>query len=246
MAGEDLRLDREVAVKVLSDALRVDELAWGRLLREARLASQLDHPHIASIYDLGEDDHHAYIVMEYVEGLTLADLIPEGGMPLEQLLRYAEQICAALAFAHKKGTLHGDLKGSNIVVTPDGTLKLLDFGLGRRIAKTGNSEVSSARVALAESGATAGTLPFLAPEIVRGEDTSMKSDVWSLGVLLYQMATGVLPFCGATTVELGVKILTGSIDFSRVTEALRPALEGGDGEGCRQTHRIGRGSSATY
>jgi predicted Ser/Thr protein kinase len=208
--GRDLRLERPVAIKVLADALRDDELAWGRLLREARLASQLNHPHIAAIYDLGEEEGRAYIVMEYVEGLPLADLIPEAGMPLEQVERYAAQIAGALAFAHEQGTLHGDLKGSNIIITPEGDIKLLDFGLGRRIPRCGTLEVTSSCLPLAEAGATAGTLPYLAPEVLRGNPTSLQSDVWALGVLLYQMATGELPFRGITPFDLSVEIMVGA------------------------------------
>src|SRR5271157_5594563 len=208
--GRDLRLERPVAVKVLADALRDDELAWARLLREARLASQLNHPHIAAIYDLGEEDGRAYIAMEYVEGLPLADLIPEGGMPQEQVERYAVQISGALAFAHQQGVIHGDLKGSNIIVSPEGNLKLLDFGLGRRIPRRGKAEVTSSCLPLAEAAATAGTLPYLAPEVLRGSPTSLQSDDWALGVLLYQMATGELPFRGATPFELSVEIMVGT------------------------------------
>ena len=207
--GRDLRLERPVAIKVLADALRDDELAWARLLREARLASQLNHPNIAAIYDLGEEDGRAYIVMELVEGLPLADLIPEGGMPAEQVRHYVEQVASALAFAHEHGTIHGDLKGSNIVVTPEGNIKLLDFGLGRRIPRNGREEVTSSCLPLAESGVTAGTLPYLAPEVLRGGPSSVQSDVWALGVLLYQMATGDLPFQGATSFELSVQIMVG-------------------------------------
>ncbi|MFZ0962238.1 MAG: serine/threonine-protein kinase [Terriglobia bacterium] len=208
--GRDLRLERQVAIKVLTDALRDDELAWARLLREARLASQLNHPHIAAIYDLGEEDGRAYVAMEFVEGLPLAELIPTGGMPLEQAEGYAVQIAGALAFAHEQGVIHGDLKGSNIIVTPEGNVKLLDFGLGRRIPRSGVGEVTSSCLPLAEAGATAGTLPFLAPEVLRGAPTSRQSDVWALGVLLYQMATGELPFCGATPFELSVEIMVGT------------------------------------
>ena len=208
--GRDLRLERQVAIKVLADALRHDELAWGRLLREARLASQLNHPHIAAIYDLGEEDGCAYIIMEYVEGLPLADLIPEGGMSPEQVERYAAQIAGALAFAHEHGTIHGDLKGSNIIITPEGNIKLLDFGLGRRIPRSGMAEVTTSCLALAETGATAGTLPYLAPEVLRGSPTSLPSDIWALGVLLYQMATGELPFRGATPFELSMEIMVGT------------------------------------
>jgi predicted Ser/Thr protein kinase len=208
--GRDLRLERQVAIKILADALRDDEFAWARLLREARLVSQLNHPHIAAIYDLGEEDGRAYIVMEYVEGLPLADLIPEGGMPPEQVERYAVQISGALAFAHEQGVIHGDLKGSNIIVTPEGNIKLLDFGLGRRIPRQGMAEVTSTSLPLAEAGATAGTLPFLAPEVLRGSPASLHSDVWALGVLVYQMATGGLPFRGANPFELSVEIMVGT------------------------------------
>jgi len=223
--GRDLRLERQVAIKVLADELRDDELAWARLLREARLASQLNHPHIAAIYDLGEEEGRAYIVMEYVEGLTLADLIPEGGMPLEQVARYAGQIAGALAFAHQQGVIHGDLKGSNIIVNPEGNLKLLDFGLGRRIPRRGMAEVTSSCLPMAEAGATAGTLPYLAPEVLRGSPTSLQSDVWAMGALLYQMATGELPFRGATPFELSVEIMVGTPPkLTQLPEPLQSAL----------------------
>lgn len=223
--GRDLRLERQVAIKVLTDALRDDELAWAWLLREARLASQLNHPHIAAIYDLGEEDGRAFIAMEYVEGLPLADLIPESGMPLAQVEGYAAQISGALAFAHEQGVLHGDLKGSNIIVTPEGNVKLLDFGLGRRIPRNGTAEVTGSCLPLAEAGATAGTLPYLAPEVLRGNPTSRQSDVWALGVLLYQMATGELPFRGATPFELSVEIMVGTPSkLAQLPEPLQSTL----------------------
>src|ERR1019366_3157947 len=225
--GRDLRLDRPVAIKVIADALREDEFAWARLLREARLASQLNHPHIAAIYDLGEDDGHAFIVMEYVEGLPLAELIPDGEMPLEQVERYAGQIADALAFAHEHGTLPGDLKGSNIIVTPEGNIKLLDFGLGRRIPRSGTAEVTSLSLPLAEIGATSGTLPYLAPEVLRGNPTSVQSDIWALGVLLYQMSTGDLPFSGVTPFDLSVEIMVGKPSkLEQLPEPLQSALRG--------------------
>ena len=223
--GRDLRLERPVAIKVLTDALRDDEFAWARLLREARLASQLNHPHIAAIYDLGEEAGCAYIAMEYVEGLPLADLIPEGGMPPEQVERYAAQIAGALAFAHQQGVIHGDLKGSNIIVTPEGNTKLLDFGLGRRVPRRGMAEVTSSSLPLAEAGATAGTLPYLAPEVLRGGPTGMASDVWALGVLLYQMATGELPFRGVTPFDLSVEIMLGTpAKLAQLPEPLQSTL----------------------
>ena len=223
--GRDLRLERAVAIKVLAEALCDDEFAWGRLLREARLASQLNHPHIAAIYDLGEEDGRNYIVMEYVEGLPLADLIPESGMPIEQVNRYARQIAGALAFAHEQGVIHGDIKGSNVIVTSEGNVKLLDFGLGRRIPRQGVAEITSACLPLADAGATAGTLPYLAPELLRGGPTSVQSDLWALGVLTYQMAVGELPFRGATPFEISVEIMVGTPPkLAQLPEPLQSAL----------------------
>jgi len=223
--ARDLRLGRQVAIKILADQLRDDELAWARLLREGRLASLLNHPHIATIYDLGEEDERAYIVMEYVEGLPLADLIPEGGMALEQVRRYGAQIADALTYAHEQGVIHGDLKGSNVMITSEGNAKLLDFGLGRRIPRRGMTEVTNSRLPLAESGATAGTLPYLSPEVLRGSATSPQSDVWALGVLLYHMATGHLPFQGATPFELSMEIMVGAPQkLAELGEPLRSIL----------------------
>ena len=223
--GRDLRLGRPVAIKVLADGLRDDELAWARLLREARLASQLTHPQIAAIYDLGEESGCAYIVMEYIEGLPLADLIPHGGMPIEQIDRYGAQIASALGFAHEQGVIHGDLKGSNIIVSEEGNIKLLDFGLARRIPRAGMAEVTSSCLPLAEAGTTAGTLPYLAPEILRGDSPNPRSDLWSMGVLLYQMAAGELPFRGSTPFELCVEIMVGTPPgFGRLPQPLQSTL----------------------
>jgi len=223
--GRDLRLERRVAIKILADHLRDDQLGWARLLREARLASNLNHPNIGAIYDLGEEGGRSYIVMEYVEGLSLSDLIPEGGMPPMQVQRYGGQIAEALACAHEGGVIHGDLKGSNILVTSDGNIKLVDFGLGRRIPRSGMAEVTSSRLPLAEAGATAGTLPYLAPEVLRGNTTSLQSDLWALGVLLYQMVTGEFPFRGGTPFELSVEIMVGTPQkLVQVPEPLQSTL----------------------
>jgi serine/threonine-protein kinase len=241
--GRDLRLERPVALKILADQLRDDELAWARLLREARLASNLNHPHIAAIYDLGEEADHAYIVMELIEGLPLSELIPEGGMGLEQVRRYGAQIADALGYAHQHGVIHGDLKGSNVLVTSDGAIKLLDFGLGRRIPRSGMEEVTRSRLSLAEAGATAGTLPYLAPEVLRGGITSPQSDTWALGVLLYQMATGELPFQGATPFELSMEIMVGAPPkLGQIGEPLqsilRRCLVKDPAERCREAREV--------
>ena len=208
--ARDLRLERQVALKVISEELRHDELAWARLLREARLASGLQHPHICAIYDLGEEDDRSYIAMEYIDGLPLSDAVQGGALSPEQVRHHGSEIAQALAHAHEQGVIHGDLKSRNVMVTAEGDVKLLDFGLGRRIPRQGMEQVTSSHLALTEVGATAGTLPYLAPELLRGESSSIQSDVWALGVLLYEMATGELPFQGATPFELTTAIMVGT------------------------------------
>jgi serine/threonine protein kinase len=205
--ARDLRLERPVALKVLSEALRDDELAWARLLREARLASSLRHPHICAIHDLGEEDGRSYIAMEHIDGLPLADALQGGALSAERVRDCGAQIAAALAHAHEHGVIHGDLKSRNVMITAEGDVKLVDFGLGRRIPRQGMEQITSSHLALAEVGATAGTLPYLAPELLRGEPSSIQSDVWALGVLLYEMAAGELPFKGSTPFELTTAIM---------------------------------------
>ncbi len=207
--ARDLRLERPVALKVISEELRHNELAWARLLREARLASSLHHPHICGIYDLGEEDDRSYIAMEYIDGLLLSDAIQGGALSPEQVRHHGSEIAQALAHAHEQGVIHGDLKSHNVMLTTEGDVKLLDFGLGRRIPRQGMEQVTSSHLVLAEVGAMAGTLPYLAPEQLRGESSSIPSDVWALGVLLYEMATGELPFQGTTQFEITTAIMVG-------------------------------------
>lgn len=150
---------------------------------------------------------------------------PKAACRLEQVKRYARQIAGALAFAHEQGVIHGDIKGSNVIVTSDGNVKLLDFGLGRRIPRQGVAEITSACLPLADAGATAGTLPYLAPELLRGGPTSVQSDLWALGVLTYQMAVGELPFRGATPFEISVEIMVGTPPkLAQLSEPLQSAL----------------------
>jgi serine/threonine-protein kinase len=197
--AEDLRLNRAVVVKVLRPELAANEAARRRFDREALLCSALDNPNIAAIYDTGEADGHCYIVMQYVEGTTLKELI--GGRPLDTpaALSIAIQIADALAVAHASGIVHRDIKPSNVIVTSAGQAKVLDFGLAKLV--TGQRPDLEADDSLTDVGVPYGSLGYGSPEQAMGQSADHRSDVFSLGVVLYQMITGHLPFPGSTPLE---------------------------------------------
>jgi eukaryotic-like serine/threonine-protein kinase len=205
--GEDLRLHRKVALKIPHLRGDADGETWGRLLREGRAASALNHPNICAIYDIGEEDGLHYIAFEYVEGRTLSDLIREGPLPAFTAFTYANQIAAALAHAHNRGFIHRDLKSSNVVITVEGQAKLLDFGLARRLDSQTIEAMTQSRQSLADIGGAAGTLCYMAPEVLRGKPASVRSDLWSLGALLHELLCGRLPFHGETPFELSLAIM---------------------------------------
>jgi TolB-like protein len=207
--ARDERLDRDVALKVLLPTTADDVTAKARLLREARMASSLNHPHIAHVYEVGEDHEHLFIAMELVEGRTLRDSIPPGGLPPETLLRLGLQIADALCYAHKKGLIHRDLKAANIMLTPGGTAKVLDFGLAKRLPEQGEAG-REPDLDLTATGILVGTPTYLPPEVLRGEPADARSDVWALGVVLYEMASGRLPFDRGSFHELSDAILNGA------------------------------------
>jgi len=206
--ARDIRLERTVALKLLRERFRNDETAWGRMLSEARIASALNHPNICTVYEVGEEDDQAYISMEYVEGKPLSSLVSGSGLPYEEVLRYGVQITDALAHAHERGVVHRDIKSSNIVITPDGRAKVLDFGLAKRLPPEELQKMVSSLVPRTEAGVVTGTLAYLAPEVLRGRPANVTSDIWALGVVLYEMMTGELPFKGATAFELSLAIMT--------------------------------------
>ncbi|HJQ24307.1 MAG TPA: protein kinase [Blastocatellia bacterium] len=194
--GYDTDLQRPVAIKVLAAKHIEDETMKQRFLREARMASQLNHPNIATIYEIGEAAGNPYIVMEYVAGETLAARIERGPLGLHEISDIGAQAADALAEAHAAGVVHRDIKASNLMITPRGKVKVLDFGLAKPIPLI-NRAVSKTR--LTESGVLLGTVNYMSPEQAsgRGEVTHL-SDIFSLGVVLYEMTTGRLPFEGET------------------------------------------------
>ncbi len=204
--ARDTKLEREVALKVLPDALMASSTARARLVREAKTASALNHPNICHIYEVGEADGHSYIAMEHVGGRPLAQSIPAEGLPSETVLRYAVQLSDALAHAHERNVLHRDMKSANVMVTPEGHVKVLDFGLAKR-AVAESDEGAMTVDSVTQAGAVAGTLHYLAPELLRGQPADARSDIWALGVVLFEMATGKFPFSGKTGFEISAAIL---------------------------------------
>jgi TolB-like protein/Flp pilus assembly protein TadD len=205
--AHDEQLDRDVAFKLLPDETVRSEAARSRLIREARTASQLSHPNICHVYEAGEAGEHVYIAMELLDGRALSEEIPEAGLPLETILRIGAQIAEALAHAHGKGVIHRDLKANNVIVTTEGRAVVLDFGLAKRdlMEDEGSSELAS--VTLTKTGVVMGTPAYLSPEVLQGGRATAQSDIWALGVVLYDMASGGLPFHGRSMAELCGAIL---------------------------------------
>jgi serine/threonine protein kinase/tetratricopeptide (TPR) repeat protein len=210
--AEDTRLHRPVALKMLSDEASADEGAAARLVREARVASALTHPNIAVIYEIGEIERdgrrRGFIAMEYVPGRTLAQIASERRLEVGEILDIARQIAAALSEAHDRGVVHRDIKPGNVMMTERGLVKVLDFGLAR-YAPAGSETAtwSGAHRLIERPGAVMGTLAYMSPEQARGGLVDERSDVFSLGVLLYELLEGKRPFSGANTVELLEAIL---------------------------------------
>jgi TolB-like protein/class 3 adenylate cyclase/predicted Ser/Thr protein kinase len=204
--ARDERLDRDVALKLLpADALS-DGPSRDRLLREARVASGLNHPNICTIYAVAEAGGKAYIAMEYVEGRTLSALLSGGGLPVSQVVQYGLQLADALSHAHEHGVVHRDLKSANVMVTPQGRAKVLDFGLAKRQRSADDGAVRS-QLSLTGSGVVMGTPAYMAPEQLLGDAADARSDIWALGVVLYEMVTGVQPFHGQSAFDLTVAIM---------------------------------------
>jgi serine/threonine protein kinase/photosystem II stability/assembly factor-like uncharacterized protein len=205
--ARDEVLHRDVAVKVVNKGAGLDASASQNLLHEARASSSLAHPNICTIYEVGETEGSLFIVMELVEGKSLRAMSEGGGLPAESVLRYGIQIASALARAHDKGVVHRDLKTANIVVTSDGLAKVLDFGLARRVGSGIFDGATRSFETMQNASSVSGTLPYMAPEVLRGEAADYRSDLWAVGVVLYEAASGRLPFEGRTAFDIGSAIM---------------------------------------
>jgi serine/threonine protein kinase len=196
--ARDTHLDRFVAIKLLASE-KIDPTRIPRLVQEAKAASALNHPGIIHLYDVAQSDGLYYIAMEYVAGKTLEELIGARGLRLTEALKYGTQIADAMAAAHAAGIVHRDLKPANIMVTQTGSIKLLDFGLAKLIeSPSHNSDSTQTSTAptqlLSQQGAIIGTIPYLSPEQAEGMPVDARSDIFSFGIILYQMITGINPF----------------------------------------------------
>jgi serine/threonine protein kinase len=207
--AQDTSLDRKVAIKFLPEEMQKDTGARARLVREAKAAASLDHPFICKVFETGEFEGKAYIVMEYIEGKDLKETLEGGTLSIREALQMALEIAEALEEAHEKGIIHRDLKPANIMITPRGHVKVMDFGLAKHFLTEGEGDITQTitQQSLTEHGAIVGTLAYMSPEQARGEHVDVRSDIFSLGIILYEMTTGKHPFSKANPLETLTSIL---------------------------------------
>jgi non-specific serine/threonine protein kinase len=206
--AEDATLDRKVAIKFLSLGSQTDEQARGRLIREAQAAAKLDHPNVCAIHEVGQHERHSFIVMQYVEGETLAARIKRGPLKLNESVDFAAQAAAALSEAHSHGIIHRDIKPQNVMITRRSQVKVLDFGLAKLEAgEIGLQSQAQTQTLLTQPGVIPGTVPYMSPEQLRGEPLDARTDLFSLGAVLYEMVTGRRTFGAESQAESITAIL---------------------------------------
>ncbi|MCS6804087.1 MAG: protein kinase [Acidobacteriota bacterium] len=218
--AEDTKLKRTVVIKVLARDLALDPTGRQRFLREARLASALDHPNICTIYEINEIEGTFFIVMQFVEGKTLKEILAKGPLDLKSALAIAIQLADALTAAHERGIVHRDMKSANIIITPEGQCKILDFGLAKQYGEGATGDE------LTMQGALLGTPSFMSPEQARGERVDFRSDIFSLGIIMYEMMTGERPFKGRSRVEILQSVIAHDPPpMSQFNRQISPELE---------------------
>src|SRR5262245_4199598 len=225
--ARDTKLKRDVAIKILPDEFSRDAGRVSRFQREAEVLASLNHPNIAAIYDLQEADGSRFLILELVEGETLADRIARGPIPVEEALDIAKYICEALEAAHEKGIVHRDLKPANVKITPEGKVKVLDFGLAKAMeTQSPSATLSNSPTMLSGTmgGMIIGTAAYMSPEQARGRAADQRSDIFSFGCVLYEMLTGKQAFNGEDVSDVLAALVRADPDFSRLPQDLNPRV----------------------
>ena len=225
--ARDTKLDRDVALKVLPQAFTDDADRLARFEREAKVLASLNHPNIGHIYGLEEAEGTKALVLELVEGPTLGDRIAQGPIPVDEALPIAKQIAEALEAAHEAGVIHRDLKPANIKVREDGTVKVLDFGLAKAIdtaPKSDPSQSPTLTAAATQMGMIMGTAAYMSPEQARGKPVDKRADIWSFGVVLYEMLTGTRAFRGEAVADCLAKIIERNPDYDALPPDVPPSI----------------------
>src|SRR5690242_645892 len=227
--ARDTRLGRDVALKVLPAVLASDPERMGSFEREARVLASLNHTNIATLHGLQDSDGVRGLVMELVEGPTLAERIAAGPLPEDEAIRIARQIVDALEYAHDRGIVHRDLKPANIKITPEGSVKVLDFGLAKAIedspASPSVQDSPTLTMGATRAGVILGTAAYMSPEQAKGRPADRRADIWSFGVVLYEMLNGKAPFAGETAGEVLSSVIKDAPDLAEVPAAARHLLD---------------------
>ena len=225
--ARDTKLDRDVALKVLPQAFTDDPDRLARFEREAKVLASLNHPNIGHIYGLEEAEGQKALVLELVEGPTLADRIKQGPIPIDEALPIAKQIAEALEAAHEQGIIHRDLKPANIKLKPDGTVKVLDFGLAKALeGATGGdpSQSPTLTAAATANGVIMGTAAYMAPEQAKGRPIDRRADVWAFGCVLFEVLTGKRPFRGDDVSTTLARVIDRDPEWDELPESLPPVV----------------------
>jgi eukaryotic-like serine/threonine-protein kinase len=234
--ARDTKLGRDVALKVIPETFAVDADRVARFKREAHLLASLNHPHIAAIYGFEDSGKTHALVLELVEGETLTDRIVRGAIPLDEALPTAKQIAEALQAAHEQGIIHRDLKPANIKITPDGAVKVLDFGLAKLVESAGSGQHAGGSAHLSMSptitspammtgvGVILGTAAYMSPEQAKGREADKRSDIWAFGCVLYEMLTGTRPFDAEDVGDILANVLKVDPDWSALPAEIPPAI----------------------